>query len=67
MILYLKEHYPETVAIGTGNAENNAPMLYINNKLGFKKYKESITGQVHLNKLKSYLNSKSISSIKIVK
>ena len=60
MILYIKDKYPEVRAIQTGNADSNAPMLYINNKLGFKKYKESITGQVSLEQLKKYLQRKNI-------
>ena len=36
MILYVKENYSEVTYITTGNAEHNAPMMSINNRLGFK-------------------------------
>ncbi|MHA2357962.1 MAG: GNAT family N-acetyltransferase [Candidatus Heimdallarchaeaceae archaeon] len=39
MILHVKDNYPEVTRIITGNAEANAPMLSINNRMGFKKYK----------------------------
>ncbi len=39
MIFYIKENYPEAEMVSTGNAEGNAPMLSINKRMGFKKYK----------------------------
>ena len=39
MILHIKETYPKAQRIITGNAESNAPMLSINERMGFKKYK----------------------------
>ncbi|MFW9929936.1 MAG: GNAT family N-acetyltransferase, partial [Candidatus Thorarchaeota archaeon] len=52
MLLYVKEHYPEASFIKTGNAESNAPMLSINNRLGFTVFKESIMTQCKLEDLK---------------
>ena len=39
MILYVRETYPEAQRVITGNAETNAPMLSINERMAFKKYK----------------------------
>ena len=39
MILHIKDTYPDVKRIITGNAEANAPMLSINERMGFKKYK----------------------------
>lgn len=40
MLRYVKDNYPGTESIKTINAKTNESMLYINNKLGFKKSKE---------------------------
>ncbi len=66
LILYIMNNYPDVEAILTGNAESNAPMLHINTKLGFKKYKESITGQIHLERLNSYLESRNVPLIEVI-
>lgn len=39
MLLKISKRYPEVTYISTGNANNNAPMLSINNRLGFKMHK----------------------------
>ena len=39
MAFYIKETYPEVELIQTGNAESNAPMMSINERMGFKKNK----------------------------
>ncbi len=39
MILHIRDTYPDVQRIITGNAESNAPMLSINQRMGFKKYK----------------------------
>lgn len=58
LLLHAKEKYPSIEFIITGNAESNGPMLSINERLGFKKYKEMIVSQISLEKLQSYLDSK---------
>lgn len=40
MMLYIQEHYPDFRFITTNNADSNAPMLSINDRMGFKPYKE---------------------------
>ena len=40
MLLYVRETYPDTAFVSTGNADTNAPMLSINQRLGFKAYKQ---------------------------
>ncbi|HLE12265.1 MAG: hypothetical protein A2451_14460 [Bdellovibrionales bacterium RIFOXYC2_FULL_39_8] len=39
MLLFIKEKYPQVKFIVTGNADSNAPMNAINQKLGFKNHK----------------------------
>ncbi len=67
MLLFLKENYPKTVAIDTGNADSNIPMLHINNQLGFKKFKETISIQISLENLEIYLKSIKLEPIQVIK
>lgn len=39
MAFYIKENYPNIKYITTGNANENAPMLSINERMGYKFYK----------------------------
>lgn len=41
MLLFIKEKYPDAEFISTGNATSNAPMLSINEQLGFKLYRHT--------------------------
>ncbi|MCK5305242.1 MAG: GNAT family N-acetyltransferase [Candidatus Heimdallarchaeota archaeon] len=38
MLFFIQEKLPEAILIHTGNAEVNAPMLSINERMGFKRY-----------------------------
>ena len=38
MLLYVRKTFPDVKMILTGNADENAPMLSINNRMGFKRY-----------------------------
>lgn len=38
MLIYIENHIPEARFIVTGNAEHNAPMVSINERLGFRPY-----------------------------
>ena len=38
MLLYIRREYPDVKYISTGNADSNAPMLSINQRLGFKRH-----------------------------
>ncbi len=58
MLLKIQEQYPEVKIVRTENVTSNAPMLSINNRLGFKFHRESIEAQISLEKLKQYLKSK---------
>ncbi|MCG3220048.1 MAG: GNAT family N-acetyltransferase [Candidatus Heimdallarchaeota archaeon] len=58
MLLKIKEDFPEVTTIRTENATTNAPMLYINERLGFKFFRESIEAHITLEKLNQYLKSK---------
>jgi GNAT superfamily N-acetyltransferase len=53
----LKIH-PEIKFIRTTNADTNAAMLRINNKMGFKPYMTSILWQMEINQVLDYLNHK---------
>ncbi|NPD88000.1 MAG: GNAT family N-acetyltransferase [Asgard group archaeon] len=58
MLLRIKEEFPDVNIITTDNATTNAPMLSINDRLGFKVYKEGITGQMKTEDLGKYLEGK---------
>jgi len=57
MLLHVRENYPEVQIVTTGNATTNAPMLSINDRLGFKVYKESINAQITVEQLSKYFES----------
>lgn len=61
MLLKIKEEFPEVTTVRTENATTNAPMLSINERLGFKFFRESIEAQITLEKLNQYLEKKGIS------
>ena len=58
MLLRIKDEFSNVNIITTGNATSNAPMLSINNRLGFKIHKEGITGQMITEDLGKYLEGK---------
>jgi len=58
MLLKVREKFPDIRTISTGNATSNAPMLSINDRLGFKLYKEIFTVQIETEKLGKYLAEK---------
>ncbi|MHA1557057.1 MAG: GNAT family N-acetyltransferase [Candidatus Heimdallarchaeota archaeon] len=58
MLLYLRENYPEVRTINTGNADSNAPMLSINEQMGFKRYLVEKCYKFNVNQLLSKLNNK---------
>ncbi|OGR78139.1 MAG: hypothetical protein A2X32_01920 [Elusimicrobia bacterium GWC2_64_44] len=39
MLLHIRREYPGVKFVATGNADSNAPMMAINNALGFKKHR----------------------------
>ena len=52
MLFFIKENFPAVKYISTGNADNNAPMLSINNRMGFKQYREIWWYEFNLEELK---------------
>jgi GNAT superfamily N-acetyltransferase len=58
MLLQVREKYPQIKTIRTENVTTNAPMLSINNRLGFKFFRESIEAHLTIDKLRKYLNKK---------
>jgi mycothiol synthase len=57
MLQYIRERYPDVEFVSTGNANSNAPMLAINQKLGFKTHKGGTTYQMTREDLAKYLAS----------
>lgn len=55
MILYIREQYPDIDYISTGNANSNAPMLSINERLGFKAYKDETIYKAQVSDLQARL------------
>lgn len=48
MLLQIRERYESAKYIDTANANVNAPMLYINEQLGFKFYKQNRTYSIRV-------------------
>ncbi len=55
MLLRVREELPQVRVVITGNAFSNAPMLSINERLGFKLYREGMEVQISLARLEAYL------------
>ncbi|NHJ47818.1 MAG: GNAT family N-acetyltransferase [Asgard group archaeon] len=55
MLLKIRNEFPKVKIVTTGNATSNAPMLSINNRLGFKAYKETESAQITIEQLAKYL------------
>ena len=58
MLLKIRERFPDVKIIVTGNATSNAPMIHINERMGFKLHHEVYNMQVETEKLGKYLKSK---------
>ena len=54
LLLHIKEVLPNISYISTGNATTNEPMLHINEKLGFQRYKTRYIGQLTIQELENY-------------
>ncbi|MFQ5986247.1 MAG: GNAT family N-acetyltransferase [Thermoplasmata archaeon] len=57
MLLRVREEFPEVEVVITGNATVNAPMLSINDRLGFRPYKDGVEAQISLQDAEDYLGS----------
>lgn len=55
MLQKIMAEQPDVKFIRTGNAASNAPMLAINNALGFELYESVIEWQIEVDKIKTYL------------
>ncbi len=56
MLLFVRDTLPGVKYINTGNADSNAPMLSINQRMGFKRYQTEICYKFELERLKSILD-----------
>lgn len=56
MVLKVRDEYPKVKMIVTGNATSNAAMLAINDRLGFKPYRDGVTAQITVQDLEAYLS-----------
>ncbi|MFW9834962.1 MAG: GNAT family N-acetyltransferase [Candidatus Thorarchaeota archaeon] len=56
MLKEIRKRFPTVTTVVTGNATSNAPMLSINNRLGFKVHKEQIIAQMKTEELEKYLS-----------
>jgi mycothiol synthase len=55
MLLFVRDTLPGVKYINTGNADSNAPMLSINQRMGFKRYQTEICYKFELERLNSML------------
>ena len=55
MVFYIKKNYPEIDFIETGNANNNKPILAINNEMGFKKHVEEYLMKLEIKEIEKRL------------
>lgn len=58
MLLKIREKFPDIKTISTGNATSNAPMIAINERLGFYLHHETYNMQVETEKLGKYLEDR---------
>ncbi|MFQ5920337.1 MAG: hypothetical protein ACE5I4_09900, partial [Thermoplasmata archaeon] len=55
MLLRVREEFSQVRVVRTGNAFSNAPMLSINERLGYKLYREGMEVQISVEDLETYL------------
>ncbi|MGD9397906.1 MAG: GNAT family N-acetyltransferase [Candidatus Thorarchaeota archaeon] len=55
MLQEVRKRFPTVTTVVTGNATTNAPMLSINERLGFKVHREDIIAQLKTEDLEKYL------------
>ncbi len=58
LLLRVREELPKVKVVITGNATINDPMLSINDRLGFKPYKDGIEVQMPLEEVEAFLEAK---------
>jgi len=58
MLKRIRKEFPDITTILTGNATSNAPMLAINDRLGFKVHQEIYGVQLETEKIGKYLAKK---------
>ncbi len=56
MLKWISEEYPDVKTIVTGNATTNAPMLSINQRMGFKEYKSGSEYKFQVEELEKLLD-----------
>ncbi len=66
MLLRVREEFPQARVVRTGNAFSNAPMLSINERLGFRLYREGMEVQIGLAELEAYLEKAPESGVTIL-
>ena len=55
MLLRIREEFPAVRTIVTNNASENAAMLAINERLGFRTYRKAVVAQMTLEEAERYL------------
>jgi RimJ/RimL family protein N-acetyltransferase len=58
MLLKIRDEFPDIKVISTGNATSNAPMIAINERLGFNLHHETYNMQIDTDKLGKYLKER---------
>ncbi len=57
MLLRVREEYPQVKVVITGNATSNAAMLSINERLGFRLYREGVEAQMPINDVRAHFET----------
>ena len=57
MLLRVREEFPQVRFVRTGNATENAAMLSINDRLGFRPHKHPVNVEMTVEALNAYLAS----------
>ncbi len=55
MVMHIRDNFPEVARISTGNADENAPMMSINDRMGFKRHKAGAVYKFKTEELKEKL------------
>jgi GNAT superfamily N-acetyltransferase len=55
MLLEARKEFPQARVVRTGNAQGNAAMLSINNRMGFRPHKRPVVAEISVEGLRAYL------------